>query len=116
MSPAGPGLSEIPSWSLRDHVRHCLPTTPSPGWISADPMEELLRKIQSAGTSLQIIIWLTFLMSGKPLQENNSLLGEGLQRCFFYSSAEAFPSAGVCLWCLQSKYGKQNLKITLIRN
>lgn len=35
---------------------------------------------------------------------------------FFYSSAEAFPLAGVCLWCLQSKYGKQNLKITLIRN
>lgn len=32
-------------------MRHCLPATPSPGLISADPMEDLFRKIQSAGMS-----------------------------------------------------------------
>lgn len=57
-----------------------------------------------------------FLMSGKPVQENNLLLRRRAPEMIFHSSAKAFPLAGVCLWYLQSKYGKQNLKITLIRN
>lgn len=116
MSPAGPGLSKIPNWSMRDHVRHCLPTTPSPGLISADPMEGLFRKIQPAGASFAVYYLARILMSGKPLQENNSLLRRRALEMVFCSSAKAFLLAGICLWCSQPKYGKQNLKITPIRN
>lgn len=94
----------------------CLPTTPSHGLISSDPVEDLFKKVQSAGASFAAYIWPAFLMSGKTSQENNSSLKRRAPETFLYSSEKAFLLAGICLWCLQPKYLKQNLKMTLIRN
>jgi len=79
-------------------------------------MEDPFENAQSAGASCAAYVWPTFLTSGKTAQENNSLLKRRAPETFLYSSEKAFILAGICLWCLQPKYCKQNLKMTLIRN
>lgn len=68
-------------WSVKhpklesgDHTSHCLATTSSRGLISSEPTEDLFKKAQFAGASFAAYVWPTFLMSGKTLQANNSLL------------------------------------------
>lgn len=112
-------------WSVKhpklepgDHASRCLATASSRGLISSEPTEDLFKKAQFAGASFAAYVWPTFLMSGKTLQANNSLLKRRAPEIFLCvrSSEKAFLSAGICLWRLQPKYHKQNLKMTWIRN
>lgn len=58
--------------------------------ISSDPMEHLLEKAQSAGASFTVCIWPMYMMSGKTLRENSSLVKRRLPRTFLCSSETFF--------------------------
>lgn len=103
----------IPSWSLGDHMSHCLPTTPSVVWLPHIPWR--ICSSSACRCKFCSLYLAHILMSGKTLQENNSLLKRRAPKTLLFSSEKAFLLAGICLWCLQPKY-HTNLKITLIRN
>lgn len=67
----------------RDHVRCRLSSMTPFSFISSNPVEHLLKKVQPAGASFTFCIWHVYLMSGKTLQENNSLIKRRVPGAYF---------------------------------